>query len=456
MKKQSRRDFLKRSTTGVVGASMAAPVIMNIPVTARGKTGTPAILGGEPVIKGRWPARWPLYNEKKLFENIHEVMYSHAWSRPSGHFVLDFELAFKKKFGVKYLVTTNSGSSAMDCALNGCQIGPGDEVLVPAYTFITGVTMVMNNYALPVLIDIDPETYQMDPATMEEKITEHTKAIMLCHYSGSSADMDAIMTLAQKYNLYVIEDACLHSQGEWRGQKLCTFGNANAVSHQQSKMLPIGEGGSVMGNDQEVMERAYSWHDYGRPIKSWDTHRHQSGSWPGIGLNYKMTEFHGAVGLANLDVWEEQNIRREKGGKYLDKVMPTIPGIRVQKHYEGTTRASYYYCLMHYDKEHFNNLPIDTFVKAVKAEGIPLTIDIWRSKGEEPFMEEALRSRAFTNLYSKGRLEWYRKTLSCPITEQICRETVRIFGHYLITSESTLDAIPEAVRKVQEHSAKLV
>ncbi|MGH9648181.1 MAG: hypothetical protein ACRD4E_15325, partial [Bryobacteraceae bacterium] len=127
----------------------------------------------------------------------------------------------------------------------------------------------------------------------------------------------------------------------------------------------------------------------------------------------------------------------------------------VQRHYPETTRASYYYSLMRYDRSHFNGLSVAKFVKAVRAEGIPITEDE-QPKKDEPFMSQTIESRAFRTIYSKEKLDWYRQTWDCPVTQQMCSDGIlRIFGHYLITSQSRLDAIPEAIRKVQHHSALL-
>ncbi len=456
MKKEpsTRRQFLKSSATGLIGVGLANPSRLRAQATAEDHWGTPAILGGKPVFPEKWPAIWPLCNMNSAPKYLEHVLSCSKWTQISGDSVRRFEKALAKRFDVQYCISTNTGSEGLDCALNGCEIGPGDEVIVPAYTFISGINMPFNNYALPVMVNIEEDTFQINPKLIEEKITPQTRAIMLCHYSGSAANMDAIMAIARKNKLRVIEDACLTAIGEWRGRKLGTIGDAGVISHQQSKMVPIGEGGHVMSNDEEVAQRAYAWHDYGRRV-DWASGLPMKGLLPGIGLNFKMTEFQGAIGLANLEIWDEQMRRREASGKYLDRVLPTIPGIAVQRHYPETTRASYYYALMRYDRNHFNGLLVGKFVKAVRAEGIPITEDE-QPKRDEPFLQRTLDSRAFRTIYSKHKLDWLRQTWDCPVTQRMCSEGIlRIFGHYLITSQSTLDAIPEAIRKVQHHSALL-
>jgi len=453
-KARTRRTFLKSSATGLAAASIGVPTALRAQTARRSNWGTPAILGGEPAWKGPWPARWPLCNLNSAPRNIADVLSNSKWTQLDGSYVRAFEKALAQRFGVKYCFSTNTGSEGLDCALNGCEIGPGDEVIVPAYTFISGVNMPFNNYALPVMVDIEPDTFQIDPNKIEDKITAQTRAIMLCHYSGSSANMDAIMAIARKHSLYVIEDACLTAIGEWRGRKLGTIGHAGVMSHQQSKMVPIGEGGHVMGNQEDIMQRAYAWHDYGRRV-DWSTGLPAKGPLTRLGLNFKMTEFQGAVGMANLETWDEQMRRREAGGKYLDGILPSIPGIAVQRHYPETTRASYYYSLMRYDPRAFNGLPVAKFVRAVRAEGVPITEDE-QPKRDEPFMQRTINSRAFHAIYSNQKLDWYRQTWDCPITQQMCRQGIlRIYGHLLITDETVLDAIPDAIQKVQHHSARI-
>ena len=197
----------------------------------------------------------------------------------------------------------------------------------------------------------------MDPDKIEERITDKTKAILPCHWGGAPADMDRIMKIAKKHGLYVIEDACQAHLGEWRGKKLGTIGDIGCFSHQQSKVLPCGEGGSFVGDNEEIMGRAYAWHDYGRAIKSWNTHKPVAGPVDQHGLNYKMTEFQGAVLLGGMKTLEEQTRLRNENADYLREMLAEIPGVYPQKLYEGTTRASYYLFEMRYDKKYFQPSP---------------------------------------------------------------------------------------------------
>lgn len=451
---ETRRKFLQKSSAGLMGASFGAATILSTPVTAKGKTGTAAALGGTPVRKGGWPS-WPQgYKSAEL--KMEEILGKSKWTRIAGNVVIEFEKAWGKKLGAEYCFAVNGGTSALHCALHAVGIQPGDEVLVSPIEHITGASLPFTFYALPVFVDIDRESVQMDPDKIEERITEHTKAIIPCHWSSAPADMDRIMEIAGKHNLYVIEDACQAHLSEWRGQKLGTIGDIGCFSHQQSKVLPCGEGGSVAGNNEELMNRAYSFHDYGRDIRDWDSHKPDSSFMNHHGLNYKMTEFQAAILLAYLDVIDAQIDMREEHANYLNELLTEVPGITPQKFYDGTTRVNYYLYELRYEKKYFNNLPKMKLLKALNAEGVPIGRGFKQSLSEQPYVENEINKPVFTSLYSRDRLDRFRKTIPCPVAEDyIKEEQMYMSGRNLLTSKSDMEAIAEAFKKVHAHSKKL-
>ena len=451
-KHESRRGFLKESACGMMGASLASTTILSTPASGSGK---PAILGGDSVRKGSWP-RWP--QGSQLAEDLLEqVLYSHRWTRiaGTGNLVIEFEKAWARMLGVKHAVATNGGTAALHCALKAIDLEPGDEVLVSPIEFITGASLPFTFYALPVFVDVDRESFQMDPEKIEERITDKTRAIIPCHWGGAPADMDRIMEIARKHNLYVIEDACQAHLGQWREKKLGTIGDIGCFSHQQSKVLPCGEGGSLVGDNEELMAKAYAWHDYGRSIGSWETHKPRRGSIDGLGLNYKMSEFQGAVLLGGLKVLEEQVRLRNENADYLRELLEEIPGVYPQKLYHGTTRVAYYFLPMRYDKTHFNNLPRAKFARAMHAEGIPLGVG-GGSLSTQAYARNEIHTEAFQSLYSPEKREWFLETIPCPVAESlIADEAIRISGNLLLTTKSEMEAVAEAVRKIQAHSKAL-
>ena len=454
---ESRRSFLKKSAVGMVGASFVSAAGVSIPAIASGASGKPAMLGGERVFKGEWPS-WP-EGSQAAEELLKDVLYSRRWTRISGmgNRVIQFEKKWAQMLGVKNAIATNGGTTALHCALKGIDLQPGDEVLVSPIEFITGSSLPFTFYALPVFVDVDRETFQMDPAKIEERITDKTKAILPCHWGGAPADMDRIMEIAKKHDLYVIEDACQAHFGEWRGKKVGTIGDIGCFSHQQSKVLPCGEGGSFVGDNEEVMARAYQWHDYGRSIGSWETHKPARGSIDGLGLNYKMSEFQAAVLLARMDGFEEQVRLRNENAYYLRELLNEIPGIYPQELYKGTTGASYYLFEMRYDKTHFNNLPKLAFAKAMGAEGIPISAVGGGPLSTLTYAEQTINSPIFQSLYSKEKRDWFLKTIPCPIAEALIPdETIRMSGIRLLTTRTAMEAIAEAIRKIQTHSKALL
>jgi len=456
-KNESRRSFLKKSAAGMAGASFASAAVLSTPVSASGKIGKPAILGGERVYKGKWPS-WP-QGSQAAEDLLKDVLHSRRWTRISGtgNRVIEFEKKWAHMLGVKHAIATNGGTTALHCALKGVDVQPGDEVLVSPLEFITGSSLPFTFYALPVFVDVERESFQMDPAKIEERITDKTKAIIPCHWGGVPADMDRIMKIAKKHDLYVIEDACQAHFGEYRGKMVGTIGDIGCFSHQQSKVLPCGEGGSFVGDNEEIMARAYQWHDYGRLIGSWETHKPLRGRIDGVGLNYKMSEFQAAILLAGVEVFEEQIRLRNENANYLRELLEEIPGIQPQKLYEGTTSASYYLFDMRYDKSHFNNLPKVTFAKAMGAEGIPISAVGSGSLSTLTYAEQTINSPVFQSLYSKEKRDWFLKTIPCPVAESlIADETIRMSGSRLLTTKTAMEAVAEAIRKIQAHSKALL
>jgi dTDP-4-amino-4,6-dideoxygalactose transaminase len=439
----------------VAGASFASATILSSPSTALGAPGKPAILGGEKVYSGKWPS-WPQGSET-MEDLLKEVLQGQRWTRiaGTGNLVIDFEKAWARMLGVKHAVATNGGTTAIHCALKAIDLQPGDEVLVSPVEFITGASLPFTFYALPVFVDVDRESSQMDPAKIEQRVTDRTKAILPCHWGGAPADMGRIMAIAKKHNLFVIEDACQAHLGEYQGKKLGTIGDIGCFSHQQSKPLPCGEGGSFVGDNEEIMAKAYAWHDYGRAIGSWETHKPARAPINALGLNYKMTEFQGAILLGGLKALEEQAQLRNENANYLRELLKDIPGIEPQKLYEGTTRGSYYFMDLRYDKKCFNNLPRATFAKAMSAEGVAISV------GRAPlstldYARREINTPVFRSLYAKEKRDWYLETIPCPVAEQLmAEETLRIHGTRFLATKTEMEAFSEAIRKIQAHSKAL-
>ena len=212
-------------------------------------------------------------------------------------------------------MATSSGTSALVTAVNALEIGPGDEVIVPPYTFVATINSVLLQHALPVFVDSDRETFQINARKIEASITKRTRCILPVHLGGASADLDTILAIGKKHGIPVLEDACQSHLGEWRGRKVGTWGDLGCFSFQASKNLNSGEGGAIMGNDAKLIEAARSFQNQGRAAPD------AGFAWARNGDNRRLTEFQGALLLAQLERLEEQSRMRETNATYLTKLL---------------------------------------------------------------------------------------------------------------------------------------
>lgn len=407
-----------------------------------------AVQGGTPVRAKRWPA-WPIW-DPAAEERILTILRSGNWFRGQGQTVTEFEGKYAKLLGAKRCTCTVNGTNALLTAMHALDVGVGDEVIVSPYTFIATYNVVLNSAALPVFADTDPETFQINPDKIEERITERTRAIMPVHILGIPADMDRINAIAKKHKLVVIEDACQAWLAQYRGKCCGTLGDLGCFSFQNSKHLPCGEGGAVVGNDEELMDRIHSYHNCGRPYGSVKG----ATGYPIVGTNRRMTEYQAAILLNQMQRLEADTQRRWANGQYLTGKIKDIPGIIPCKLYEGTTRAAYHLYPFRYKKEFFNNAPRAKFMAALSAEGIPCSGGYGPQYRDE-LIEDALTSKNFARSFPKARLDQYRKELNYPDNDQLCQEAVWLGQNMLLTEKADMDDIANAIRKIYDNRDKL-
>jgi dTDP-4-amino-4,6-dideoxygalactose transaminase len=292
-----------------------------------------AILGGRPVRTKRFP-RWPYWDEK-VVNSIVETTKSRIWCRiqsKSGT-VPTLEKKFARLIGTEFCVATGSGTQALHTCVEALGIGAGDEVITSPYTDPGTIASILAARALPVLADIDRRSYQLDPEDVERRVTKNTKAIMPVHMMGQACDMDAICEIAEKHNLRVIEDAAQAHLAEYKGKKLGTIGDLGCFSFQSSKTIACGEGGAIIGNDEELMDKCYTVHNHGTSRR---------GRTEVAGPKYRMNEFEAAVLLGQLSGVKERFACRNENAAHLTSRLKDVPGIFPQKLYEGTTSGSFY------------------------------------------------------------------------------------------------------------------
>jgi len=409
-----------------------------------------AVHGGQPVRTKPWPS-WPIW-DKSAEEQILSVLRSGNWWRGRGTKVSEFEEKYAKLMGAKRCVATASGTTALLVALHTLGVDAGDEVIVSPYTFIATYNVVFLTKALPVFADTDPETFQINPDKIEERINERTKAILPVHILGLPANMDKINAIAKKHNLVVIEDACQAWMAEWKGKKCGTLGDLGCFSFQNSKHLPAGEGGAVVGDDDEIMDRCHSFHNCGRPYGSVK----RTSSYPTRGSNRRMQEFQAVILMSQMKRLESDTQKRNENAQYLTSKIKDIPGIIPHKLYDQVTRAAYHLYPFRYKKEHFNNVPRNKFLAALKAEGIPCSGSGYGPQYKDGLVEEALNSRGYKRLYSKERLKRYREENHYPDNDQLCKEAVRLSQQMLLGTNKDMDDIADAILKIYENRDKLV
>jgi len=407
-----------------------------------------AILGGQPVRKNKsWP-NWPYWDDE-VVESIVKTTKSRIWCRiqSASGTVLTFEKKFAEMTGAKFCVATGSGTQALHTAVEALGIGPGDEVITSPYTDPGTTASILAARALPVLADLDRESYQLDPEDVERKITENTKAIMPVHMMGQPCNMQAIMRIARKHNLKVIEDACQAHLSEYQGKKLGAIGDVGCFSFQSSKTIACGEGGGIIGNDEELMDKCYTVHNHGTSRR---------GLTEVAGPKYRMNEFEAAVLLGQLSGVQERFERRNRNAAHLTERLKDVPGITPQKLYEGTKTGSFYLYAMTYHKEHFNGADRSKFLKALSAEGVSLSPYIKRGLHKEPWIDHILTQKVYTKMFSEQRLRQYREQRDRPNCDKVCEEMAMLWasGPLLGTTDDMND-VADAIQKVYENRDKL-
>ena len=446
--KLTRRRFITSTSAGAAAAILSTPLFAT---TKKGASKELALLGGQPVRKSEW-LDWPVWN-KEAEEPMMELLRSGKWFRGDGNKCLEFEKAYGELIGAKRVLATASGTTALITALHSLGVDAGDEVIVSPYTFIATYNVVFNQKALPVFADTDQETFTINPHKIEEKINERTAAILPVHILGLPADMNRILAIGEKHGLPVIEDACQAWLAEYGDQMCGTLGDLGCFSFQNSKHIPSGEGGALVGSNDALMDRCMSFHNCGRP---YGNSMKGMGEYPVRGSNKRLTEVQAGLLLSQIGRARSDADKRLENALYLDSKFKDIPGIIPYKLADGATRSSYHLYPLRYKKEHFDGLPRHKFLAALRAEGIPCA----QGYGQQYFdglIEEAITSKGYSRLYSKERLNRYREELHhLPDNDQLTQEAVWFYQNMLLAGQKDMDDIVNAVLKIYENRKQLL
>lgn len=403
-----------------------------------------AINGGSPVRTKAW-TQWPVFDESDV-QAVADVVRSGKWGT-GGENVPRFERTFADYCGSKYGVCLNSGTSALYVALLAAGIGPGDEVIVPDYTFVATASAVLSAGAVPVLADIEPDTYNLSPQATEAAITPRTKAIIPVHFAGGRADMNAFVQLGKRYGLVIIEDAAhahgAHYAGSSTGFNLA--GTCACFSFQASKNLNSGEGGFILTDDEAFYRRCRSITNCGRATVDsvWYGHHLPGG-------NFRLSEMQAALLLAQFRRLEDQAARRDENGLYLDSRLAEIDGIQPCGRNDQTLRHAYHLYMMRYDAAAFGGTQRDEFLKMMRAEGIPCSPGYPVPLHHQPLFSGENVVDDLPRL-SSHRAQVDYSAVSNPVTERACAgEAIWLEQKILLGDTSDMDDIIAAIKKIKQ------
>jgi len=403
-----------------------------------------ALLGGKKA-KGKPFPVWPYYDTNEE-QALKEVLASRIWWRTPGTRTLEFERAFAKFHGARHGIAVTNGTAALEVTMAALGINAGDEVILPDFTFVATASAVLFANALPVLVDVDPETYCINPDLVEAAITPRTKAIIAVHMGGNPADLDRLAKIAKRRRLALIEDSAHAHASEWRGRRVGTFGVAGTFSFQASKLITAGEGGMIISNNDKFEVQARSVHDCGRMPGEWFYSHYIYGS------NYRLSEWQGAVLNVQLSRLDEQTKRRHQNARLLDHLLREIPGITPQKLDERCTRNGQYAYIFHVNKKEFGGASTERFIEAMNAEGIPNQASYPPLHQLHMFRNGNYRKR-LSGKQAKEKHAFLKQRF--PATKKAAWETVWIPQPALLGDEEDMHEIAAALGKIQKNAKEL-
>ncbi len=409
-----------------------------------------ALLGGDPVRRKPWP-NWPDGREEDI-EAVAAVVRSGKWWQYEGDQVDSLEKEFAAYQDAAFGAAVNSGTTALQIALEALEIGPGDEVIVPAYTFQGTAAAVLAANAVPVFADVEPGTMNMDPDSAAALVNERTRALMPVHIAGQPADMERLAKLASARGLLLIEDAAQAHGAVWRGRKAGAIGDAGGFSFQASKNLPSGEGGIVLTNHERYHAHAAGLRDCGRAAGRPFYEHHI------LGFNYRLTEFQAALLRSRLRHLEAETELRYRNGRYLTERLSALPGVEPldPEPQEGDRRAYHLYPLR-VESAEVGGLTRERFMEALRAEGIPCMAGYGQPLYRNPvFLERSFRHRGcpLSCGHYAGEIDY--TAVSCPVAERLCTEVVWLFHTLLLGGDEDVADIARSVEKVVEGHRELV
>ncbi len=409
-----------------------------------------ALTGGAPVrdASAGWP-KWPIHDAQDI-KLITEITASDRWSF-DGPNEWKFAEEFTKYLGAKYGACCANGTVGIQLALEALDVGAYDEVLVPGMTWQATAAACVDVNAIPILIDVEPDTWCMDLDKAEAAITPRTKAMIVVHLYGCMPDMDRARQICKKHNLFLIED-CAHQHGSfWKGKGVGSLGDAASFSFQESKVISSGEGGFVTVKDKRLFERLYSLRNCGRGYKGDMTNAIQSG-------NYRITEWQAALLLGGLRRLEKQVTRRDDNAMYLNSLLAEIEGVQPMRRRKQVTQQSYFNFTFRIDEARLQGRTNRHICRALNAElHMPSYADF--DPPYEPLNRCSLYKPLSKRRHNIGK-DYFKaidpRRFSLPVCEKAHDVTgVAIHHSVLMGSKKDMKDIAKAVRKVLDNLGEL-
>lgn len=430
----NRRHLLAGSvalTTALCGSRSEA---VCAPEEAKGLAAKPASnLAGKP---------WPVWNETDQ-QGLVDVLNSGQWGRLGGRRVKEFEEALQTQMQARFCVATSSGTTALLTALGALNIGPGDQVIMPPYTFVATFNAITSSYALPVFVDSDLESFQIDASKIAAAMTDQTRLLLPVHIGGTPCNLDEISRVAEAHKVPFVEDACQAPFAMWRGRPVGTHGIGGCFSFQASKNLTSGEGGAVVTNDEDFAHRCYNYHTPGGPRPAPSS---------GRGSNHRLTEFQGTVLLTQLARVAQQAKLRDENAAYLSDMLSKIPGITPAKWYEGCERSAWHLYMFRYDAAQFNGMSREDFLRELRKHDISGSSG-YTSLNKTPHVLALVKNPHYQRLYGKDFMVQWAEKNHCPVNDQLCEQAVWFSQYTLLESRSQMERIASSIAAIQR-SAK--
>ena len=408
-----------------------------------------ALMGGERLLPDGFFKKWPPVTQQDR-DYVMSVLDRGPGSADTPH-IMALEKEWAEYVGTKYALVTNSGTAALHMAAAACGLGPGDEVIVPAFTYLATATAVLHHNAIPIFVDSDPETLQIDVSQIEQKISERTKAIILVHLNGVAADMDAVLAIARKHNLIVIED-CAQAHGcTYKGKKVGSFGDMAEFSINQWKHLSAADGGLLVTDDEELKAKAEMVREFGERIHKGTMRQYNSYT---MGWMYRTTDFVAAFARSQLTRLDELTAKRIENCERLNQGLSKIKGIRFQKVTEGSSQIYWFHVVFVSPEDFGVDVEAAKFrvalQEALRAEGV--NSGLWQTRPvprQQVFLDQVGYGKGcpWTCGHYKGSVKYAEE--SYPGAQAICDHTLWIsWGFAPDNGPKEIDGIIAAYRKV--------